>query len=110
MSAHPTPASNPEGRPRGLALTAVVIAVVLQLVVAVPFTVGTGLLTPLWGIVAAWALWLTAVAALILTARHRPLLAPVIPLANAGVLFALVAFGESDIVLRARRLGELPTA
>lgn len=95
MSAHPTPNSNPDRRPRGLALTVIVIAVALQLVVAVPFTVGTGLLAPLWGIVAAWALWLAGVAALILTARRRPLLAPVIPLANAGMLFALVAFGES---------------
>lgn len=95
MSAHPTSKSNPDRRQRALSMTAIAVGVAMQLVVAVPFTVGFGLLAPLWGIVTAWALWLAAAAGLILAARRRPLLAPVIPLANAGLLFALVTFGES---------------
>lgn len=95
MNAHPTSMSNPERRQRVLGMTTIAVAVAMQLVVAVPFTVGFGLLAPLWGILAAWVLWLASAAGLILTARRRPLLAPVIPLANAGLLFALVTFGES---------------
>jgi hypothetical protein len=94
MTAHPTSASNPDGHRRVLGLTAIAVAVALQLVVAVPFALGYGLLAPAWGI-AAWTLWLTAAAALVVVARRRPLLAPAVPAANAALLFALVSFGES---------------
>ncbi|HKJ54544.1 MAG TPA: hypothetical protein VJ978_01025 [Nitriliruptoraceae bacterium] len=94
MSAHPTSDSDDRSRP-ARSRTAIAIGVAMQIVVAVPFTAGFGLLAPLWGVVAAWALWLVAVAGLVVAARRRPLLAPVVPLANAGLLFALVTFGES---------------
>ena len=95
MSAHPASRSNPDRRQRVLCITAIAVGVAMQLIVAVPFTVGFGLLAPLWGIVAAWALWLLGAACLVVAARRRPLLAPVVPLANAGLLFGLVTFGES---------------
>ena len=78
-----------------MSMAAIAVAVGMQVVVAVPFTAAFGLLAPLWGIMSAWALWLAAAVGLVVTARRRPLLAPVIPLANAGLLFALVTFGES---------------
>lgn len=72
----------------------VAVAVVLQLVVAVPFTAASGLLAPLWGVVAAWMLWLVAAIALVLVARRRPLLAPVVPLVNVVLLWALITGGD----------------
>lgn len=95
MSARPASRSNPDRRQRALCITAIAVGVAMQLIVAVPFTVGFGLLAPLWGIVAAWTLWLLAAACLAVAARRRPLLAPMVPLANAGLLFGLVTFGES---------------
>jgi hypothetical protein len=80
---------------RGRDVAVVLVAVVMQIVVAVPFTVALGLLAPAWGIAVAWSLWLAGVAALITIARRRPLLAPVVPVVNAGLLFVLVTVGES---------------
>jgi hypothetical protein len=97
MRAHPTaPPSRAGGRPV-LPLLVVGLAVVLQLVVAVPFTVGLGLLAPPWAIVTGWAIWLLAAGVLVVTARRRPLLTPLVPLANAAVLYALVTIGESAL-------------
>jgi type IV secretory pathway TrbD component len=67
----------------------------MQLVVAVPFTVGMGLVAPLWAIVVGWVLWFVAVGGLFVTARRRPLVTPVVPLVNAAALVALVRLGES---------------
>jgi hypothetical protein len=94
MSAHPTPTSDPDRSRRILRMVAVGVGVALQLVVAVPFTLGFGLLAPPWGIATAWILWFAAVAGLVVVARRRPLLAPMVPLVNAGLLVALVTFGE----------------
>ncbi|MEX2549022.1 MAG: hypothetical protein WD638_02245 [Nitriliruptoraceae bacterium] len=69
------------------------VAAILQVGVAVPFTVGLGLLAPLWGILTGWALWLASAAALVRTARRAPLLAPIVPIVNAGLLWLLVAAG-----------------
>jgi type IV secretory pathway TrbD component len=72
MSAHSTsPSSRAGGRPV-LPLIVIGIAVAMQLVVAVPFTVGLGLLAPLWAIVVGWALWLVAAGALVVTLAADP--------------------------------------
>jgi len=71
------------------------IAVAMQLVVAVPFTVGIGLLAPLWAFLVGWGLWLVAAGALVATARRRSLATPLVPVTNAALLFAFVTFGES---------------
>lgn len=97
MSAHSTSSSSPTGGRSILPLIVIGIAVAMQLAVAVPFTVGMGLLAPLWAIIVAWALWLVAAGGLVVTARRRPLLTPLVPVVNAALLFALVSFG--DLVL-----------
>jgi hypothetical protein len=87
---------SPPSRPRSVLPRVVIgVAVAMQLVVAVPFTVGLGLLAPLWAIAAGWALWLVAAGALVVTARRRPLVTPLVPLANAALLAAFVTFGAS---------------
>lgn len=106
---HSTPAGCPEPREhhgdstsagsfegataRPLRVLVVSVAAILQVGVAVPFTVGLGLLAPLWGILTGWALWLASAAALVRTARRAPLLAPIVPIVNAGLLWLLVAAG-----------------
>lgn len=81
----------------GLPTVAVLIAVALQGVMLVPFTVGSGLLAPGWGVVVSYVLWLGAASALFVLARRRPLAAPLAPLANAALLFGFITFG--DLVL-----------
>ncbi len=68
-------------------------AAVLQVGVAVPFTVGLGLLAPLWGIAIGWALWSASAATLVWTARRAPFATPIVPVVNAGLLWLLVAAG-----------------
>jgi type IV secretory pathway TrbD component len=97
MSAHSTSPSSHAGGRSVLPLIVIGIAIAMQLVIAVPFTVGLGLLAPLWAILVGWALWLVAAGALVVTARRRPLLTPLLPLTNAALLFALVTFGESAL-------------
>ncbi len=95
MNAHSTsPSSSTKGRPV-LPLIVIGIAVAMQLVVAVPFTVGMGLLAPLWAILVGWGLWLVATGALVAMARRRPLATPLVPVTNAALLLAFVTFGES---------------
>jgi hypothetical protein len=95
MSANTTsPASPAGGRPM-IRPIVIGLAVALQLAVAVPFTAGMGLLAPPWAIVVGWALWLLAAGVLVATARRRPLLTPLVPAANAALLFAFVTFGEA---------------
>ena len=79
---------------RALAIIAVVLAGALQLLVLVPFTVGSGLLAPLWAVVALYVLWLAAAFLLVRTARHRPLAAPLVPLANGLLLWLTITLGE----------------
>lgn len=95
VGAHSAPNSHLADRRSPMRLVAIAIAVGLQLVVAVPFTVGMGLLAPLWAFVVAWLLWLAAAVALVITARRRPLHAPLVPIVNAALLFGFVAFGTS---------------
>ena len=95
MSAHSTsPSSRAGGRPI-LPPIAIATAVAMQLVVAMPFTVGLGLLAPLWAIGVGWVLWVFAAGALVVTARRRPLVTPIVPVTNAALLFAFVTFGDS---------------
>jgi hypothetical protein len=95
MSAHSTSPSSPAGGRPLIRPIVIGLAVALQLAVAVPFTVGMGLLAPPWAIIVSWALWLVAAGALVATARRRPLLTPLVPAANATLLFAFVTFGEA---------------
>jgi hypothetical protein len=82
-------------RPSGKALSvaAIAVAVVLQLIVLVPFTVASGLLAPLWAIITLYVVWLVAATALVAVARRRPLAAPLVPIVNAAVLWGVITFG-----------------
>lgn len=85
-------------RPRNApAIAVIVVAAVLQLLVAIPYTAAMGLLAPGWAIGVGWAMWLAGVTALVLLAQRRPKLTPLVPLVNAALLFAFVTFG--DVVL-----------
>jgi hypothetical protein len=93
MTVPTTPA--PQIQSNGRVVAVVLIAAVMQIAVAVPFTTAVGLLAPAWGIATAWSLWIASAAVLFVTARRRPLLTPVLPILNAGLLFALITIGES---------------
>lgn len=80
---------------RTLTMTVVALAATMQIVVAVPFTVGLGLLAPLWGMAIGWILWVAAAVVLVVTARRRPLATPLVPVANAAALWLLVTIGEA---------------
>lgn len=80
---------------RGLAIATVVLAGALQLVVLVPFTVATGLLAPLWAIVGFYVLWGAAALVLVMMARRRPLATPLVPVANAALLWLAITAGEA---------------
>jgi hypothetical protein len=80
---------------KALAIAAIAVAVILQLVVLVPFTVSSGLLAPLWAIVVLYAVWLGAAVTLVTVARRRPLATPLVPIVNAAVWWGLMTFGES---------------
>ena len=86
--------ANGSGR-HALRIVAIVVAVVLQAVVLVPFTVASGLLAPLWAVVVLYVLWLGSAATLFVTARRQPLAAPLIPMVNAGLLFGILGLGET---------------
>jgi hypothetical protein len=95
MGAHDASNASRDGGRTPLHLAVIAIAIGLQLVVAVPFTVAMGLLAPLWAIVVAWVVWLAAAALLVVTVRRRPLRAPIVPIVNAGLLFGFVTLGEA---------------
>jgi hypothetical protein len=82
--------------PRGRALrgAAVVVAAVGQFIVLAPFTVASGLLAPLWAIVALYAIWAAAVAGLVLLARTRPFATLLVPIANIAVWWLVMTTGE----------------
>lgn len=86
--------SRPDAGRRALRVVVVTIAVALQLITAVPFTVAIGLVAPPWGIAVAWVLWFAAAGMLVVVARQRPLLTPAIPVTNFVLLFALIWLGE----------------
>src|SRR5665811_1515799 len=85
------------GRPGGrvLPIAAVIVAGVAQLVVLVPFTVSSGLLAPAWAIAVLIALWVAFAFLLARMARRRPLLTPLIPVANAALLWLAISAGGS---------------
>lgn len=69
-------------------------AYVAQAVVLVPFTVASGLLAPLWAVIALHALWAVALVALVQVARTRPFAAPLVPATNALLLWLAITAGE----------------
>lgn len=83
-------------RPAGLLpdTVATVIGGAGQLVVGYFTLAAIGLIgVPVWGIVLLVGGWLAASAALVYLARRRPLLTTMVPVANALVLWAVVAAG-----------------
>lgn len=80
---------------RWLRITATVVAAIGQLVVLLPFTVASGLIAPLWAVVALHLLWCAGAVALVAVARRRALAAPLVPLANALLWWlAMTAGGQ----------------
>lgn len=75
-------------------IVTVAVAYVAQAVVLVPFTVASGLIAPLWAVVGLYAVWAAATVLLVRTARRRPFAAPLVPLANAAVLWLVIMLGE----------------
>ena len=88
-----TTAGTPGGR--ALEIAVIAVAIVLQLVVLVPFTLASGLAAPMWAVAALVAVWVLFAAGLVRLARVRPLFTPVVPVANAAVLWAAIAAGGS---------------
>jgi hypothetical protein len=72
----------------------VAVAVVGQLIVLVPFTLGSGLLAPWWAVVALVAVWAVAAAGLVLLARTRPFATPLVPIVNISLWWLLLTIGE----------------
>ncbi|HVL98318.1 MAG TPA: hypothetical protein VM324_03400 [Egibacteraceae bacterium] len=72
----------------------VVLAGVAQLIVLAPFTVASGLLAPLWAVGAFHVLWLGAAVVFVRVARRRPAATPLVPLANAALLWVAVTMGD----------------
>lgn len=87
-------AGSTDGPGRLLRVAAIVLAAALQLVVLVPFTVASGLVAPLWAMLALYVLWAAAVLLLVRTARRQPLAAPLVPVANAVLLWLAITLGE----------------
>lgn len=87
-----TPNANTDRRP--LAILAIAVGFIMQLVVGVPFTVASGLLAPLWAVVAFYMLWIACAAVAIRLARRRPLATPLVPLANATLLWLSLTAGD----------------
>lgn len=96
MTDVPLHTSTTGGKPSGRAVSmiAITLAVVGQIVVLVPFTVASGLVAPLWAIVILYVLWFASAFALWRTARRFPLLAPLIPVANAVLLWLAITGGQ----------------
>lgn len=86
-------AEGPGGRV--LPVVTVALAVIAQLIVLVPFTVASGLVAPLWAIVLLYLVWAGAAFLLVRVARRRPLMAPLVPAANALVLWAVISIGQA---------------
>ena len=74
-----------------------VFAVLIQLVVLFPFTLASGLLAPLSGVVALHALWIAHASVLVMLLRRRSGWALFLPLVNASLWWSTMTFG--DIVL-----------
>jgi hypothetical protein len=81
-------------RGRALRGAAVAVAAVGQFIALVPFTVASGLLAPLWAILALYAIWAVAVAGLVLLARTRPFATLLVPIANIAVWWLVITTGE----------------
>ena len=76
------------------AIGTVAVAAALQLVVLVPFTVASGLVAPLWAVLLLYAAWIVGALVLLRLAQRRPFATPVVPVANAGVLWLVITLGE----------------
>ncbi len=84
------------GPGRGTWVIAAVLVAIMHLTVGF-FTVGAiGLVSvPAWGIVVLVGTWAAAAALLVRTVRRTPLIAMLVPVANALVLWGVVMVGEA---------------
>lgn len=93
-----TPSETPAAAPATSAgrtvaqVVAVAVAIALQAVVGW-FTLTSGLMVPLPGLLPLIALWIYAAWHLARLARRRPLLTPLVPLANGLAWLAIVTAG-----------------
>ncbi|MEX2533047.1 MAG: hypothetical protein WD360_03700 [Nitriliruptoraceae bacterium] len=90
------PVSSPNAKPdrRPLAIVAIAVGFVMQLVVGVPFTVASGLLAPLWAVVVFYVLWIACATVAVRLAHRRPLATPLAPLVNAALLWLSLTAGD----------------
>jgi hypothetical protein len=80
--------------PSGWVIAAIAVGAILQLVVAFFTNAAIGLISvPVWAIVLLVGAWVAATVLLVRTVRRVPLVALVIPAANAAFLWAVVAAG-----------------
>jgi type IV secretory pathway TrbD component len=93
-AAHPSGGGRHGILHRALPVAVVIIAAVLQLAVGF-FTASSGLLAPLWAILVFVAVWVVAVVVLVRVARRRPLLTPVVPVANGLFWWLAMTAGET---------------
>jgi amino acid transporter len=84
--------SEPHGRvPRAAAVT---VAALGQVLVLVPFTVASGLMAPLWAVVVLLAAWTVAAVGLVLLARRRPFVTPLVPVGSFVLWWLVMTAGE----------------
>lgn len=91
---HPTPEPRDGLRDRLPVILVITVAALLQAIVLVPFTLASGLVAPLPGVIAAHLLGLASVVVLVRVARRRPLLSPLVPLTNAALLWTMLTLGD----------------
>jgi hypothetical protein len=78
----------------GWVIAATAVGVILQLIVGFFTNAAVGLISvPVWAIVLLVVAWVAATVLLVRTVRRLPLVALVIPAANAALLWAVVAAG-----------------
>lgn len=68
---------------------------VLGHVVVLPYYLASGLLAPLWAVIALVGVWVVLLGVAIRLWRVRPLLVPLVPLAAVAIWFAVISAGEA---------------
>ena len=80
---------------RGFSLVELAVVVgVLGLLAALPFYIASGLVAPLWAILALWAAWLSLGLLALRWFRSHPWVVLVLPLVAAGVWWLSLTLGE----------------
>jgi hypothetical protein len=87
------PASEPAARPVWQ-LVLGFVGIAAHLVVGF-FYLTAGLVTPLYGLIVLWIVWLALLALAIWMLRRRPVLALLVPVVALGILVGVVTLGEA---------------